>query len=277
MDSLNINSIGEFLIVLLKEHGPGLLLALAILLVGLRVIKVLQKAVRSACEKSKLQPELQSFLSNLSGWILKVLLIVIVAGMVGMETASLVAVVGAAGLAVGLALQGTLANFAGGILVMLFKPYKIGDLVIVQGEHGFVREIHIFNTILDTPDCKTVIIPNGAIMNGSITNFTENGVIRVDLVIGISYEADIDEAIEILREVCVNNKDVLEDPAPFVDVLELGDSSVNLVVRPYCKPEDYWDVYMSTTRLSKQALDKAKISIPFPQRDIHIIGKGMPA
>ena len=134
MESLDMNAIGEFLMTLMKEHGPGLLLALVILVVGLRIIKVLQKVVGRACEKSKLQPELQTFLSNLAGWVLKVLLIVIVAGMVGMETASLVAVVGAAGLAVGLALQGTLSNLAGGILVMLFKPYKIDDLVVLQGE-----------------------------------------------------------------------------------------------------------------------------------------------
>ncbi|MCB0762571.1 MAG: mechanosensitive ion channel [Flavobacteriales bacterium] len=271
MENLDVQAIGTFLLELIKEHGPGLLMALVVLVVGLRVIKVLQRLIAKACAQSKLDAELQTFLANLAGWIFKVLLVVIVAGMVGMETASLVAVIGAAGLAVGLALQGTLANFAGGILVMLFKPFKIGDLVEMQGTQGFVRAIHIFNTILETPDSKTVIIPNGAIMNGNITNFTENGRIRVDLVIGIAYEADIDQAMELLRGVCEENELVLKDPAPFVDVIELADSSVNLVVRPYCKPEDYWSVYMTTTRKCKQALDRAGITIPFPQRDVHLV------
>lgn len=273
MEDLDIKGIGEFILELCKEHGPGLLLALVVLIVGLRVIKYLQKLIGKACEKSKLDATLQSFLTSLGGWVFKIILIVIVAGMVGIETASLVVVVGAAGLAIGLALQGTLANFAGGILIMLFKPYGVGDLIEAQGETGFVKAIHIFNTILETPDRKTVIIPNGAVMNGNITNYTENGVIRVDLVVGISYEADIDRAIELLLGICASHDKVLKDPAPFVDVIELGDSSVNLCVRPQCHPADYWDVYMTTLRKSKQALDAAGIGIPFPQRDIHIVSQ----
>jgi small conductance mechanosensitive channel len=276
MENIDLTAVGNFIIDLLKEHGPGLVLAVVMLLVGFRVIKVMQKYVRNACEKSKLEPALQTFLGNLVGWILKLMLIIIVAGMVGMQTASLVAVLGAAGLAVGLALQGTLANFAGGILIMLFKPYGIGHLVSMQGETGYVKEIHIFNTILETPDKKTVIIPNGAIMNGNITNFTENGLIRVDLVVGISYLSDIDQAMKVLLEVCNQNEKVLADPAPFVDVVELADSSVNLVVRPHCRPEHYWDVYMSILRKCKQALDREAISIPFPQRDIHIVSQPKP-
>lgn len=272
MENLDVSAIGNYILDLCKEHGPGLLLALVILIVGLRVIKYLQKLIQKACEKSKLDPALQTFLSSLGGWVLKIILIVMVAGMVGIETASLVVVVGAAGLAIGLALQGTLANFAGGILVMLFKPYGIGDLIEAQGETGFVRAIRIFNTILETPDSKTVIIPNGAIMNGNITNYSENGLIRVDLVVGIAYEADIDKAIKILMGVCESHPKALKDPAPFVDVLELGDSSVNLCVRPHCHPDDYWDVYMTTLRKCKQALDAAGIGIPFPQRDVHIVG-----
>ncbi|NNE56192.1 MAG: mechanosensitive ion channel [Flavobacteriales bacterium] len=271
--SFDIAAVGQYLLDLVKEHGPGLLYAIAVLVIGLRIIKFLQKQVRKACQKSKLEPALQSFLTNLTGWGLKLILIIVVATMMGMETTSLIAVLGAAGLAIGLALQGTLANFAGGMLIILFKPFKIGDLVKMQDEKGFVKAIHIFNTIIETPDRKTVIIPNGAIMNGNITNYSENGIIRVDLVVGIAYEADIDESIKILTDVCSQVPQVLDVPPPFVDVVELGDSSVNLVVRPHCHPDDYWNVYMTILRKSKQALDSAGIGIPFPQRDVHIVSQ----
>jgi small conductance mechanosensitive channel len=191
--------------------------------------------------------------------------------MVGIATTSFVAVLGAAGLAVGLALQGSLANFAGGVLVMVFKPYKVGDLIEAQGHLGVVKEVQIFNTILVSPQSKRIIIPNGATSNGSVVNYTAEGQIRVDLTIGVSYSADIDETKSVLMDVLVNNTLVLKDPVPFVGVLEMADSSVNFAVRPHCLPEHYWDVFFGVNEAMKKALDKNAIAIPFPQRDVHLI------
>jgi small conductance mechanosensitive channel len=191
--------------------------------------------------------------------------------MVGIATTSFVAVLGAAGLAVGLALQGSLANFAGGVLVMIFKPYKVGDLIESQGHLGVVKEVQIFNTILISPQSKRIIIPNGATSNGSVVNYTVEGKIRVDLTVGVSYDADIDQTKSVLMDVMVNHDKVIQDPAPFVGVTEMADSSVNFVVRPHCLPEHYWDVYFDINEGVKKALDKNAITIPFPQRDVHLI------
>jgi len=190
--------------------------------------------------------------------------------MVGIQTTSFVAILGAAGLAVGLALQGTLGNFAGGVLILLFKPYKVGQLIEAQGHIGWVHEIQIFVTILTTPENKTVIIPNGAISNGNITNYSTLGKIRIDMVFGISYGSDIKKAKTVLENVMKEHPKALKDPAPFVGVLALGDSAVNLAVRPYSAPEDYWDVYFDVYEKGKIALDEASISIPFPQMDVHM-------
>lgn len=226
--------------------------------------------ILKACEKSNIDAALRTFFTSLSGWILKILLFIAVADMIGVATTSFVAIIGAAGLAIGLALQGTLANFAGGVLILIFKPYKIGDLVESQGVVGVVKAIQIFNTVLLTPDNKTVIMPNGAVMNNHITNFTADGKIRVDLSVGISYSADIKKAKDVLEAALAADPRVLKSPAPTVAVAELGDSSVNLAVRPWCDPAVYWDVYFDTLENCKIALDKDEISIPFPQRDVHI-------
>lgn len=255
---------------MLIEYGPKILLAIVVLIIGLRVIKIIQKAVRKGIGKSNVEEALQNFLGSLVGWILKIVLFIAVADMFGVETTSFVAIVGAAGLAIGLALQGTLANFAGGVLIMLFKPYKIGDLVESQGVLGVVKEIQIFNTILLSLENKTLIMPNGAIMNNHITNFTTEGKIRVDLSVGISYGADIKQAKQVLEQTLAADSRVLTDPAPTVAVSELADSSVNMAVRPWCDPAVYWDVYFDTLENCKIALDDAAIGIPFPQRDVHI-------
>lgn len=252
------------------SHGLTVLTAIIILIVGLKIIKVIAKLFEKTADKRNLDPSLKGFLSSIISVGLKMMLIVSVAAKVGIPTTSFIAVIGAAGLAVGLALQGTLANFAGGVLILVLKPYKVGDLINTQGEFGNVLEIGIFNTILSTPENKTVIIPNGAIMNGNITNVTNQGMLRVDLTVGISYDSDIRKAKDILMEVMQNNPKVLKDPAPFVGVSELADSSVNLAVRPYAAPEHYWDVYFEILENSKIALDTAKITIPFPQVDVHM-------
>jgi small conductance mechanosensitive channel len=253
------------------EYAPKLALAIITLLLGLWIISGISKLIKLSMERSKVDPTLIPFMCSLVSWGLKVLLFISVASMIGIATTSFIAVLGAAGLAIGLALQGSLANFAGGVLVMIFKPYKVGDLIESQGHLGVVKEVQIFNTILISPQSKQVIIPNGATSNGSIVNYTVEGKIRVDLCVGVSYDADIDKTKEVLMDVLVANDKVMQDPAPFIGVLEMADSSVNFAVRPHCLPEHYWDVYFSVNEAVKKALDKNAISIPFPQRDVHLI------
>jgi small conductance mechanosensitive channel len=254
----------------IMDYGPKLLLALVVLFIGLRIIKSITKMSNKRFEKTNLDPTLRPFLLSLISVLLKAMLFIAVASMIGVETTSFVAVLGAAGLAVGLALQGTLANFAGGVLLLIFKPYKVGDLIETQGHLGSVKEIQIFNSILLSPENKTIIIPNGAISNGDITNYSKEGMIRVDIIIGISYNADIKKAKDVLNEIMASDSRVLKDPAPTVAVSELADSSVNMVVRPWCNPADYWDVLFDTTENCKLALDEANIEIPFPQLDVHL-------
>lgn len=253
------------------EYAPKLALAIITLFIGLWIISGIVKLIKLSMERSKVDPTLVPFMSSLISWGLKVLLFISVASMIGIATTSFVAVLGAAGLAIGLALQGSLANFAGGVLVMVFKPYKVGDLIESQGHLGVVKEVQIFNTILIAPQSKQVIIPNGATSNGSIVNYTVEGKIRVDLTVGVSYDADIDQTKAVLMDVLAANDKVMQDPAPFVGVLEMGDSSVNFAVRPHCEPKDYWDVFFSVNEAMKKALDKNAIAIPFPQRDVHLI------
>ncbi len=255
---------------LIITYGPKFVLAIIVLIVGFIVINKLTKISHNVMTKRKMDASLIGFLTGLISIGLKALLLISVADMIGIETTSFVAVLGAAGLAVGLALQGTLANFAGGVLILIFKPYKVGDLIDIQGHIGHVKTIQIFVTILVTPDNKTAILPNGAISNGNIINYTQEGKIRVDLVMGIDYEANIKTAREALLPVMKNHPKVLKDPAPFVGVSALDDSAVTLAVRPYCKPEDYWDVYFDIYEQGKIALDNAGVKIPFPQMDVHL-------
>lgn len=249
---------------------PKLALAIATLIIGLWVIGLTVKLGKKSMEKSNLDQTLVPFICNLLSWGLKALLFISVASMIGIATTSFVAVLGAAGLAVGLALQGSLANFAGGVLILIFKPYGVGDLIEAQGHLGVVKEVQIFNTILLTPNNKRVIIPNGALSNGSVVNYSAEGQLRVDLKIGIAYASDIPKAKELLLQMLKENPLVLEDPAPMTAVAELADSSVNLAVRPWCKVADYWNVYFETTERAKYVLETNGISIPFPQRDVHL-------
>ena len=257
-------------IELVMEYAPKVLLALLVLIIGLSVIKSVVKFVSKMMKKQDIDATLRPFLESLLSWTLKAMLFISAASMVGIETTSFVAVLGAAGLAVGLALQGTLSNFAGGVLILIFRPYKVGDLIEAQGHLGYVTEIQIFVTILKTLDHKAVIIPNGAISNGDITNLTTLGKVRVEMVMGISYDSDIRKAKEILLGVMNKHPKVMKDPAPFVGVLELGDSSVNLAVRPHAHADDYWGVYFDIYEQGKIALDEAGITIPFPQLDLHV-------
>ncbi|MEX0315754.1 MAG: mechanosensitive ion channel family protein [Allomuricauda sp.] len=255
---------------LAKEFGPKLLTAILIYIVGSWVIKKIIGATRNVMSKSKYDESLQKFLLNLISWALKVFLIIIVISRLGVDVTTFAAVIAAAGLAIGLALQGSLSNFAGGVLIMIFKPYRIGDLIEAQGVLGVVKEIEIFTTKLTTPENKLAIVPNGAMANGNIVNYSAEGKIRVDTVIGVGYGEDIKKTKEVLMNVLTSNPQVLTDPAPSVNVMELADSSVNFAVRPFCRPEDYWDVYFATYENCKLALDNAGIEIPYPhQVEIH--------
>lgn len=251
------------------SYGPKIISAVLILLVGNWLIKKIIKIVQKISEKKKIDESLQNFLLSLSSWALKIFLFITVLGQLGVATTSFVAILGAAGLAVGLALQGSLANFAGGALIMLFKPFKLGDLIEGQGELGVVKDIQIFTTTLTTPENKTVIIPNGTLSNGNITNYTQQGQLRVDLTVGVSYDADLKKTKEVLMSVMEKHEAVLSDPAPSVMVTELADSSVNIAVRPWAKPADYWTVYGDILQDSKEALEKANIEIPYPHMVLH--------
>jgi small conductance mechanosensitive channel len=273
MDQFDFKEYYDDVVAMAISYAPKVILALVVLFIGYRVIKMLERLLKNSALKTKMDPALQLFSVNLLRWTLKVLLFIAVADMIGVKTTSFVAIVGAAGLAVGLALQGTLANFAGGVLLMVFKPYKVGDLIESQGVLGNVKEIQIFNTILTTPENKTAVMPNGAIMNNHLINFTTEGKIRVDLKIGVSYKADIAQARKAILAVMEADPRVLSSPAPLVAVSELGDSAIVLAVRPWCDPSVYWDVYFETLENSKLALDAAGVSIPFPQLDVHMIQK----
>ncbi len=255
---------------LIMDYSVKIAFALVTLIVGLWLIGKVVKFTRSSMVKAKVDETLVPFLGSLISWTLKVLLFISIASMLGVATTSFIAVLGAAGLAVGLALQGSLSNFAGGVLVLIFKPYKVGDLIEAQGYIGSVKEVQIFNTILVTPQNERVIIPNNKMSNDSLINYTAEGRRRIDLVIGISYDSDIDKAKGVLLEVMKNDPKVLSEPAPYVGVDALADSSVNLAVRPWCNVADYWDVYFGVMENSKKALDANGITIPFPQMDVHM-------
>jgi small conductance mechanosensitive channel len=251
---------------LVTEYGIKIIAAIAIWLIGSWIIKKIMRGLSKVMTKREFDPSLQKFLLNLVSWILKILLIIAILGKLGVETTSFAAILAAAGLAIGLALQGSLGNFAGGVLLMIFKPIKIGDLIEAQGELGVVKEIEIFTTKLTGLSNREIIIPNGALSNGNIINYTTEGTRRVDLIFGIGYDEDIKKAKEVMMTVLTSHPKVLKDPIPSVNVLELADSSVNFAVRPWCKTEDYWAVYFDITESTKMALDAAGIEIPYPHQ-----------
>ena len=245
---------------------PKLVVGIVVLVIGLWLIKRVIKFTERTMIKRNVDVSLVPFLKGMIGAVLKVLLFVSVAQMIGFETTSFIAILGAAGLAVGLALQGSLANFAGGALILLFKPFKVGDLIESEGKIGVVKEIQIFNTIIISPGNRRTILPNGNVSNGTIVNHTVEGIVRVDMVVGIGYGEDIKTARAVILEVMNSNPQILKDPVASVNVLELADSSVNLGIRPFCKPEDYWSVFFKVIEDVKYALDEKGIEIPFPQQ-----------
>ncbi len=255
---------------LLTIYGLKVIAAIVVFIVGRWIAKGLSKFAENVMNKRQVDPAIVSFVANMTYIALLVFVVLAALGQLGIQTTSFIAVIGAAGLAIGLALQGSLANFAAGFLMIIFRPFKIGDYIEGAGVAGTVETIQIFTTQLQTPDNKTVIIPNAGLTAGNITNYSAKGTRRVDLVMGIGYGDDIDKARTIMADILAKDERIFKDPAPKIAVVELADSSVNFVVRPWVKLEDYWDVYFDTTENIKKSFDAQGISIPFPQRDVHM-------
>ncbi|MGV8844672.1 MAG: mechanosensitive ion channel family protein [Pseudomonas sp.] len=255
---------------LVLNYGGKLTLAVLTLLIGWWLINTLARNVAALMNRRNVDRALQGFIGSLAGIILKVLLLVSVASMIGVETTSFIAVIGAAGLAIGLALQGSLGNFAGGVLIMLFRPFRAGDWIEGQGVSGTVDSIQIFHTTLKTADNKVVIVPNGSLSNGHITNYSRESTRRADINLGIDYSSDIKQARAVLLKIAEDPR-VLPVPAPVVFVTGLGDSAVNLSLRVWVATGDFWPVTFGFTELAKEQLTEAGIGIPFPQRVVHLV------
>ena len=249
-------------------------LALAILIIGRFIARHVSTRVGSAVEKSNDDVTLGKFVASLTYVALMAFIIIAAMGQLGIETASLVAILAAAGLAIGLALQGSLANFASGVMLIIFRPLKVGDFVEAGGATGTVREIGIFTSILSSPDNTKIYVPNANLTGANIINYSAFGTRRIDLVAGVSYGDSLDLVKATLEQILAEDDRILTDPAPTIAVLELADSSVNFAVRPWVKEEDYWDVRFDTQEKIKQRFDEKGISIPFPQQDVHLIKAG---
>ena len=264
----------EDLLTQIKEilaiYGLRIIAALAILVIGRWVAKRVRNLLRRMMTRGKVDKTLISFICNLSYVAMLVFIVVAALSQLGIQTTSIVAILGAAGLAVGLALRGSLSNFAAGVMMIIFRPFKVGDFIEGGGASGTVEDIQIFSTQLKTADNKTVIVPNSRIFGDKIINYSAKETRRVDMTFGIGYEDDIEKAQTILEEIIGSHEKVLRDPEPVVRLHELGDSSVNFICRPWALTQDYWDVYWDVTKAVKQRFDEAGISIPFPQRDVHL-------
>jgi len=267
---MDINQILEKVWELLTLYGLKVLAAIAIFIVGRWVAKIVAGVIRKMMTKADVDPTLRKFVANMAYIALLAFVVLAALNQLGIQTTSFIAILGAAGLAVGLALQGSLSNFAAGFLMILFRPIRVGDYIEGAGTAGTVEEIAIFTTTLVTPDNKTVIIPNASMTGDNIVNWTVKGTRRVDMVMGIGYDDDIDKAKQIMADVLAKDSRILKDPAPQIAMVELADSSVNFVVRPWVESSDYWGVYMDTHEAIKKAFDAQGISIPFPQRDVHV-------
>lgn len=265
-----MENLPEITMSFLWEYGPALLGALIVLFVGWQVVNGFSKWLRRLLEKRNIDASLRPFLVSLITNLLRVLLVISVMSMVGIQMTSFIAILGAAGLAVGLALSGTLQNFAGGVIILLFKPFKAGDFITAEGYSGTVSEIQIFVTILRTPDNKTIIIPNSGLATNSLTNFSAMPTRRVDWTFGIAYGDNYDNAKQVLQTLLSQDERVLADPAPFIALSELGDSSVNIVVRAWVEAPNFWGVFFDMNEKVYKTFAKEGINIPFPQMDVHL-------
>lgn len=251
-------------------YWPKVAAAVAVLVVGAVLVNVSSGVFRRALTTAKLEPGLVGFLASVLRIGLWAVVVISALGQLGIETTSFAAIIGAAGLAVGFALQGSLGNLAAGVMILFFRPFKVGDYVEAGGTAGTVKEVAIFSTTFNTPDNKKIIVPNSAVTGGNITNYSAMDTRRIDFVFGIGYSDDLKKAKDLLVEIVNADERVLQDPAPVVAVSELADSSVNFVVRPWVKTADYWDAYFAITEQVKVRFDQENVSIPFPQTDVHV-------
>ena len=256
------------------DFGINVVIALAIFYFGKMVISLVVRGIRKVMQRQEVDKTLETFVCNLVRMVLLVIVIIAAIGQLGIQTTSFIAIFGAAGLAVGLALQGSLSNFAAGVLIVLFRPYRVGDFIEAAGISGVVEQVQILTTILKTGDNKQIIVPNGQIMDSIITNYSANDKRRVDMVVGVSYDDDLDKVRSTIEELIAAEERVLEEPACTIAVSALADSSVNFVVRPWVKTADYWGVMFDLTEAIKKRFDKEGISFPFPQQDVHLYKAG---
>jgi small conductance mechanosensitive channel len=263
-------NLSQILSTYIVPWGINLILSLAIFVIGRWVARLLMKLVKKLLTKTRMDEILINFIVSISNSILLLFIIIAALDQLGVDTTSLIALLGAAGLAVGLALQNSLQNFAAGVMLIIFRPFKNGDFIEAGGTSGVVESISIFSTIMRTGDNREVIVPNGSIYNGTITNFSARETRRIDMVFGIGYDDDIKKAKEILRDILASDERVLKEPEPLVAVAELADSSVNFNVRPWVSSGDYWAVRFDLTERIKLAFDEQGISIPYPQMDVHL-------
>ncbi|OEE75471.1 small-conductance mechanosensitive channel MscS [Enterovibrio norvegicus] len=254
---------------LMIQYAMNVLTALTILLIGNWIVKKVAGSVAVVLKKRELDQTVVDFIENMVRYVMFAIVLIAALGRLGVQTASIVAVIGAAGLAIGLALQGSLSNFAAGVLIVTFRPFKSGDYVEVGGVAGSVASIQIFSTVLTTPDNKMVVVPNGTVISSPITNYSRHETRRIDFIIGVSYKADLQKTKEVLTRIVNADERVLQDPEPTIGVHALADSSVNFVVRPWVNTADYWATYFDLMQAIKEGLDKEGIEIPFPQMDVH--------
>lgn len=270
LDQIDWNSMLTSTKTVAISFGGKLLVALIIFYVGRIVAKMLVKGIHKVMRAQEVDQILETFVCNLAYWMVMVFVIIAAISQIGVQTTSLIAVMGAAGLAIGLALQGSLSNFAAGVLIVVFRPYRMGDFVEVAGISGSVVQVQILSTILKTGDNKQIVVPNAQIMNSIITNYSANNTRRVDIIIGVSYDDNLDKVRDTLRELVNADSRIMQDPECLIAVAELADSSVNFFVRPWVASSDYWAVKFDLTESIKKRFDQDGISFPFPQRDVHL-------
>ncbi len=254
----------------LETYGIPAVTALVVIIAAFMLAKLLSRLILSSCAKKNIDPTLARFFAKVARWAVLLVAVIISVGIVGIPTASFAVLIGSLGLAIGLAFQGTLANFASGIMLIIFRPFKIGDVVRIGGEIGKVAEVELFTTVLDTPDNRRIILPNGTVFGATIENVTHHSTRRVDVAVGVDYAADLDKTREVLDKAAREIPGRLTDQDPAIVLSDLGDSSVNWKVRVWSSTADYWDVRDAATRAVKVALDNAGIGIPFPQMDVHL-------
>lgn len=266
----NLNEYLKWFLNLLVEYTPRLIYAFVLLIGGLLAIKLIRTIILKVMKKRDMDPTAVRFLLDILTWVLRVMLFIIVIAKLGVETSSFVAILGAAGLAVGLSLQGSLSNFAGGLLIIIFKPFRVGDYIEAQGEGGTVNEIQIFATKLTTPSNQVIYIPNGSLSNGNIKNYSKELTRRGEIIVGAGYGSNMKHVKDVLTKIVAEEPKILEEPAPIIRVKELADNSVNFQILAWAKNEDYWQMLSDVQENVKLMFDQEKIEIPFPQRDIVI-------